>query len=184
MSNVLHWTPEQLEAYRLRLGGRPEKPAPRERSGQKGQATPKAPPRACAESEPGDPSALPDYRPSAVCAAPFGGWRGRQTDTEKRYNANNLHGLGRFEAVTLILPGGGRYTPDFMTVDDGAVTGTLFIYNEPLGYNHVLSFSFPTTLLSGSGGRVEARLYAYIPLHNVTEKFFNQNNYRDYNHEK
>lgn len=70
------------------------------------------------------------------------------------------------------------------TVDDGAVTGTLFIYNEPLGYNHVLSFSFPTTLLSGSGGRVEARLYAYIPLHNVTEKFFNQNIYRDYNHEK
>ena len=70
------------------------------------------------------------------------------------------------------------------TVDESTLTGTLFIYNEPLGYNHVLSFSFPTTLLSGSGGRVEARLYAYIPLHNVTEKFFNQNNYRDYNHEK
>ena len=122
MSNVLHWTPEQLEAYRLRLGGRPEKPAPRDRAGQKGQATPKPTPRACTESTPADPSDLADYRPSTVCAAPLSGWRGKQTETEKRYNAHHLHGLGRFEAVTLILPGGGRYTPDFMTVDDGTVT--------------------------------------------------------------
>lgn len=70
------------------------------------------------------------------------------------------------------------------TVDESTLTGTLFIYNEPLGYNHVLSFSFPASLLSGCGGRVEARLYAYIPLHNVTEKFFNQNNYQDYNHDE
>lgn len=119
MSNVLHWTPEQLEAYRLRLGGRPEKPAHRERSGQKGEATPKAPPRACAES---DPSALPDYRPSAVCAVPLRAAGGKQTKTEEKYNRECLAGRGRFEAVTLHLPGGGRYTPDFMTVDDGVVT--------------------------------------------------------------
>lgn len=122
MSNVLHWTPEQLEAYRLRLGGRPDRPAPRDRAGQKGQASPKTTPRARNESAPAAPSALADYRPSTVCAAPLSGWRGKQTETEKRYNALHLHGLGRFEAVTLILPGGGRYTPDFMTVDDGTVT--------------------------------------------------------------
>lgn len=60
------------------------------------------------------------------------------------------------------------------TVGDGEVAGTLFIPNERLGYNHVLSFTFPLGNLSGADKPVKARLYAYIPLQNVTEKFFTQ----------
>ena len=57
--------------------------------------------------------------PSAV---PVIGWTGKQTKTEQRYNRDILGGSGRFEAVCLYLPGGGRYTPDFMTIDEGVVT--------------------------------------------------------------
>lgn len=36
--------------------------------------------------------------------------------TEADYNRTHLGGKGRYEAVTLRLPGGSRYTPDFVTV--------------------------------------------------------------------
>lgn len=39
--------------------------------------------------------------------------------TEAEYNRLYLGGSGRYEAVTLRLPGGSRYTPDWMTVEDG-----------------------------------------------------------------
>ena len=43
--------------------------------------------------------------------------------TEADYNRRHLNGHGIYEAVTLRLPGGSRYTPDYMTVDqDGRVT--------------------------------------------------------------
>lgn len=55
---------------------------------------------------------------------------------------------------------------------DNRLSGTLFARNDALGYNHVLSVDFPISIISGGGDNVEAKLYAYIPLHNVTEKFF------------
>ena len=42
--------------------------------------------------------------------------------TEAEYNRLHLGGRGLYEAVTLRLPGGSRYTPDWMTVSaDGTV---------------------------------------------------------------
>ena len=46
------------------------------------------------------------------------------TATEKRYQRDVLLGKGRFEPITLVLPGGSRYTPDFLTVEDGVPTLT------------------------------------------------------------
>ena len=46
----------------------------------------------------------------------------KQTATEREYNRVYLNGAGRFEALTLRLPGGSRYTPDFLTLDGGRVT--------------------------------------------------------------
>ncbi len=62
------------------------------------------------------------YSPTESAAVPFRAAGGKQTKTEEKYNRECLLGRGRFETVTLRLPGGGRYTPDFMTVDDGVVT--------------------------------------------------------------
>lgn len=59
------------------------------------------------------------------------------------------------------------------TIAKDSLSGTLFIYNEKMAYNHVLSFIFPIEILSGRQGVIKARLYGYIPLQNVTEKFFN-----------
>ena len=43
--------------------------------------------------------------------------------TEADYNRRILAGAGLYEAITLRLPGGSRYTPDWVTFDDaGAVT--------------------------------------------------------------
>lgn len=58
--------------------------------------------------------------------------------------------------------------------------GTLFILNEQMAYNHVLSFEFPLGILQEKPLPIKARLYAYIPLQNVTEKFFNQHQKNEY----
>ena len=42
--------------------------------------------------------------------------------TESEYNRLYLSGAGLYEAVTLHLPGGSRYTPDWMTVASDRVT--------------------------------------------------------------
>ena len=66
---------------------------------------------------------LVPYKPAKSAAVPCRAAGGeKQTKTEQKYNRECLGGRGRFEAVSLRLPGGGRYTPDFMTVDDGVVT--------------------------------------------------------------
>lgn len=43
-------------------------------------------------------------------------------ETEAAYQREILHGRGRYEPVTFRLLGGCRYTPDFMTIDDGVPT--------------------------------------------------------------
>ena len=55
-----------------------------------------------------------------------------------------------------------------------SVKATVFALNNKLAYNHVLSVEFPLALLSGGDGVVKATAYVYIPLQNVTEKFFTQ----------
>ena len=42
--------------------------------------------------------------------------------TELAYQREILHGKGRYEPVTFHLLGGCRYTPDFLTIDDGIPT--------------------------------------------------------------
>ena len=39
--------------------------------------------------------------------------------TEAEYNRLHLHGKGMYEAVTLRLPGGSRYTPDWVVIGEG-----------------------------------------------------------------
>ena len=69
-----------------------------------------------------EPPALVPYKPTVCVSVPCRAAEGKQTKTEQKYNRECLGGRGRFEPVALHLPGGGRYTPDFMTVDDGVVT--------------------------------------------------------------
>lgn len=52
------------------------------------------------------------------------------------------------------------------------ISGTLFAVNDTKGYNHMMNISFPLSLLEKQDGKLTGRLYAYIPLHNVSEKYF------------
>ena len=52
------------------------------------------------------------------------------------------------------------------------ITATVFALNSHLAYNHVLTVSIPITLIEGKGGTATATAYAYVPLQNVTERFF------------
>lgn len=101
---VPHFSEAWLEDYRKRLG--------------KAQKPVQKPARACPSPAP----VLVPYSPAESVAAPLRAATGKMTQTEARYNRDMLGGVGRFEPVSLRLPGGGRYTPDFMTVDDGVVT--------------------------------------------------------------
>ena len=110
---VPHYSPEWLEAYNKRLAAMLQKtPAPKTK---KAAETPQ---ETAAKNAP----ALVPYSTAESVAVPFRAAEGKQSKTEQKYNREVLGGVGRFEAVTLHLPGGGRYTPDFMTVDDGVIT--------------------------------------------------------------
>lgn len=110
---VPHFSPEWLEDYNRRLSAMQQKaPAP------KAQKQPETPQAARPEPAP----ALVPYSPTESVAVPFRAAEGKQSKTEQKYNREVLGGRGRFEVVCLYLPGGGRYTPDFMTVDDGVIT--------------------------------------------------------------
>lgn len=89
--------------------------------------------------------------------------------------------------VNYCLTEGCRLYFGVKTNDGERLTGTLFALNEKMACNHVLSIDFPTAILKGSGeaavktnanaGKtaataVKATAYVYIPLQNVTEKFF------------
>ena len=102
---VPHYSPEWLEEYNKRLGKVKQKPQ------KQPQETP-------AKASPD----LVPYSSAESVAVPFRAAEGKQSKTEQKYNREVLGGKGRFEAVCLYLPGGGRYTPDFMTVDDGVIT--------------------------------------------------------------
>lgn len=58
--------------------------------------------------------------------------------------------------------------------DGKEITAVVFALNPKLAYNHVLSVRFPLNILDGGDTPMEATAYAYIPLQNVTEKFFTQ----------
>lgn len=60
------------------------------------------------------------------------------------------------------------------TANSSHITGTLFAYNEKMAYCHVLSVDVPTGIISGEKVGITGTAYAYIPLQNVTEKFFTQ----------
>lgn len=60
--------------------------------------------------------------------------------------------------------------------DDGSFTGTLMLVNRRGGYVHMLSAVIPAATLANKGnGEITGRLYVYIPMHNVSDKFFQQN---------
>ena len=101
---VPHYSQEWLDDYRKRLGVAQE------------------PPQKPATARPEPAPALLPYSPAKSVEVPSRASEGKQTKTEEKYNRECLGGRGRFEPVTLRLPGGGRYTPDFMTMDDGIVT--------------------------------------------------------------
>lgn len=61
---------------------------------------------------------------------------------------------------------------------DSIYTGTLFMVNKHYGFLHMLSVSFPVSTLKEGKGCIMGRLYAYIKLHNVTDSFFNNSNYK------
>lgn len=126
--SVPHYSEEWLEAYRKRLSSLEAVPIHGlvgeigVRDGKKFGKGPRFRAQKPATARLATDTTLVPYSPVESVAVPFRAAGGKQTKTEEKYNRECLAGRGRFEAVTLHLPGGGRYTPDFMTVDDGVVT--------------------------------------------------------------
>jgi hypothetical protein len=60
--------------------------------------------------------------------------------------------------------------------DDGSYTGTVMLVNNKGGYVHMLTAAVPSTTLSNKGeGLITGRLYVYIPMHNVSDRYFQRN---------
>ena len=60
------------------------------------------------------------------------------------------------------------------------ITGTLFVLNEQLGFNHVLSVEFPKGILKGSDEKVSGSLMPYIPINQINENFFSRSKDKEY----
>ena len=60
---------------------------------------------------------------------------------------------------------------------EGEHTGTLLLVNRSSGYVHMLLVRIPAaTLASRGGGAISGRIYLYIPMHNVSDQYFNFTN--------
>lgn len=55
---------------------------------------------------------------------------------------------------------------------DKMITGTVFMVNEKMGYNHMLTIELDKDIITHRKGNIRSRLYAYIPLHNVSDDYF------------
>lgn len=55
---------------------------------------------------------------------------------------------------------------------DKKITGTVFMVNEKMGYNHMLTIELDKDIIAHRKGDIHSRLYAYIPLHNVSDDYF------------
>lgn len=54
---------------------------------------------------------------------------------------------------------------------NGEVNAVVMAVNHAENYNHVLTFSVPTDIIDSRQGTIEARLYPYVPTHNVENMF-------------
>lgn len=57
-------------------------------------------------------------------------------------------------------------------IDDGGnISVVVLAVNESENYNHVLTVNIPTSVINSQQGRMKARLYPYVPMHNVENLF-------------
>lgn len=68
------------------------------------------------------PRNLMPYRHGTRLRPPLRPFGKGMNKTEAAYQREVLHGKGRYEPITFHLLGGCRYTPDFLTIDDGVPT--------------------------------------------------------------
>lgn len=69
-------------------------------------------------------------------------------------------------------------------IKDGILYGTLFALNDKMAFNHVLAVEFPLSVISGENVLIKAKAFAYIPLQNVTERFFTKDITNEYEKRK
>ena len=55
--------------------------------------------------------------------------------------------------------------------DSSEVDGVVIAVNNAENYNHVLTFRIPSEVIEAKSGTIEARLYPYVPTHNVLDMF-------------
>lgn len=64
-------------------------------------------------------------------------------------------------------------------INKDEIIGSIFAFNEKLGYNHILYVKFPLGILTGEEKTCRSTAHMYIPLHNMKEEFFNQFKYKE-----
>lgn len=57
-------------------------------------------------------------------------------------------------------------------IKDNVVKATLFCPNRQGGYCHVVSVELPLKAIQKRGGSVHGRMYAYVPMHNISPRYF------------
>ena len=56
---------------------------------------------------------------------------------------------------------------------ESGISAVVLAVNKAENYNHVLTVTIPTELIDSCQGVIEARLYPYVPMHNVKNMFAN-----------
>ena len=133
---VPHFSLDWLENYRRKLKRTPAPPT------GEGRDNPRRTP-AHARATPERP--LVPYSTSESVEVPLRAATGKQTDTEKRYNRDVLHGAGRFEAVTLRLD----HVLHGRTAVSHELAGTQRTVRQAQGYGRKAAERMPRTKETG-----------------------------------
>lgn len=91
---------------------------------------------------------------------------GNQKRNVEKVNLQQFVGLCRMEGCELYV--------GIKSRTETEITAVLFALNPAMAYNHVLSVKVPLRILQEEGVPISGTLYAYIPLQNISEKFFTQ----------
>lgn len=121
-----------------------------------------------------------------VCDAAYPVWSTfnlmLSTDLEHQFNLNMVVDRYGYYQTELNIPlkkwiafyqnQGCKAYLGIKTHQDKTITGTVFIVNEQMGYNHMLTIELDKDIIARRKGDIRSRLYAYIPLHNVSDDYF------------
>lgn len=88
-----------------------------------------------------------------------------------KYGDKEVATVGLEQLIALAQKQGCRTFCGIEEIGDKEITATLFLYNQPQGYDHILRLTVPTVQLGTKSVRMKGRISLFVPTSNVQNLF-------------